>query len=213
MARRLPYLRVCTPDGLTCHSLDPELRSIDVGRNIGNPICLAFDESVSGRHARLVYGAGVWSVEDIGSTNGTLLNGKPLAGERRLRHGAEIVFGATVMTFHDASSHALSTANQARTGRRLFPTTTQRKVLVELARPWFDSKISVPVTPSNPVIAERLSYQSSTVRDAISGLYKMAGLARGAGNQREALVQLALDERVVTTLDYGHNTAPRSSLR
>lgn len=202
VTRGLAYLRVYSPHGMACHSLDPELRSIDVGRNAGNPICLAFDSSISGRHARLTHGAGVWSVEDIGSTNGTLLNGKPLAGERRLRHGAEIVFGATVMTFHHASPHAQSTLNQAPTARRLFPSQTQRKVLVELARPWFDSGVNVPITPSNPVVAERLSYQPSTVRDAISDLYNMAGLSRRAGNQREALVKLALDERVITSLDY-----------
>lgn len=202
-ARGLSYLRVCGPAGMMCYSLDPELRSIDVGRNAGNPICLEFDSSTSGRHARLSHGAGVWSVQDIGSTNGTLLNGKPLVGERRLRHGAEIIFGATVMTFHDPAPHGQSTANQASTTRRLFPNTTQRKVLVELARPWFAEGATVPVTPSNPVIAERLAYQPSTVRDAISDLYKMAGLSRGAGNQREALVRLALDERVVTSLDYG----------
>lgn len=202
-ARGLPYLRVRTPTGMLCHSLDPELRSIDLGRNAGNAICLEFDTSVSGRHARLIHGAGVWSVQDICSTNGTLLNGRPLLGERRLRNGAEIVFGATVVTFHDATPHTQSTANQAPTSRRLFPSTTQRKVLVELARPWFTPGNSTGVTPSNPVLAERLGYAPSTVRDAVSDLYKMAGLGRSSGNQREALVRLALDERVVTSLDYG----------
>lgn len=173
-----------------------------MGRNDGNSICLDFDESISGRHARLIHGAGVWSVEDIGSTNGTLLNGKPLVGERRLRHGAEIVFGATVMAFHETTPHPQSTVNQAPATRRLFPNTTQRKVLVELARPWFAAGTTLTVTPSNPVVAERLAYQPATVRDAISDLYKMARLSRSDGNQREALVRLAIDERVVTSLDY-----------
>jgi pSer/pThr/pTyr-binding forkhead associated (FHA) protein len=186
--------------------LDADRGSLDVGRNAGNAVSLPFDTSVSGRHARLIHGAGVWSVADIGSTNGTLLNGKPLVGERRLRHGAEIIVGETVITFQDPVAGADPTMQQAPAARRLFPTRTQRKVLVELARPWFEGDARHPEPPTNTEIAQRLSYQLSTVRDTISDLYKMAGLARGTTSQRAALVQLVLEERVVTALDYSGDT-------
>jgi hypothetical protein len=200
--RGWPYLRLRTPSGFTCVPLDASRGSLDVGRNAGNGLCLEFDRSVSGRHARLIHGAGVWSVADIGSTNGTLLNGKPLVGERRLRQGAEVVVGETVITFHDPREAMDVTAPRSATARRLFPNRTQQKVLIELARPWFEGDARRPTPPTNTEIATRLAYQVSTVRDAISDLYKMAGLARGATSQREALVEIALDERVATSLDY-----------
>ena len=43
----------------------------------------------------------------------------------------------------------------------------------------------------------KLGYQVATIRDAISDLYRQAGLARGASDQRAELVRLAIRERAV----------------
>jgi EAL domain-containing protein (putative c-di-GMP-specific phosphodiesterase class I) len=49
---------------------------------------LSLDSSaVSGRHAELRAAAGELEIVDLGSTNGTLLNGQPLSGTARLREG------------------------------------------------------------------------------------------------------------------------------
>ena len=67
---------------------------------------------------------------------------------------------------------------------RLEPTPTQRRVLIQLVRPWFVHGDTVRVAPSNKDIADRLDYAHSTVRDAISDLYAQAGLTgrRSPGN-------------------------------
>ena len=49
---------------------------------------LTLDSSaVSGRHAELRLAKGELEIEDLGSTNGTLLNGRPIAGTSPLREG------------------------------------------------------------------------------------------------------------------------------
>jgi predicted component of type VI protein secretion system len=59
------------------------------------------DHKASRRHAKLVVEAGVVEIEDLGSSNGTLLNGKPVT-RRVLRPGDEIQIGKTVLTYRDA---------------------------------------------------------------------------------------------------------------
>jgi pSer/pThr/pTyr-binding forkhead associated (FHA) protein len=55
------------------------------------------DETVSGRHARLVFRHNQWWVEDLKSTNGTFLNDEPVHMMTVLVSGDEIRIGQTVM--------------------------------------------------------------------------------------------------------------------
>jgi len=70
-----------------------------VGREDRNGIVLA-DPSVSGRHATLLRDGKAWAVRDLGSTNGTFVEGRRL-GEHtvRLRDGQSVAFGAVVCEF------------------------------------------------------------------------------------------------------------------
>ena len=66
-----------------------------VGRDAGSGIRLDRDEFVSARHARIEPRPdGVW-IEDLGSTNGTHVNGARLQGARTLRPGDVIRIGET----------------------------------------------------------------------------------------------------------------------
>ncbi len=65
----------------------------------------AFDTEakVSRRHARIIYNKGVYSVEDLGSTNGTYVNrGRRLipGTPHRLNDGDEIIVGKTFLRFY-----------------------------------------------------------------------------------------------------------------
>ena len=57
------------------------------GRAAESDVPLAADGTVSGRHARVFRRDGSPYLEDLGSTNGTYVNGQPLAAERLLRPG------------------------------------------------------------------------------------------------------------------------------
>ncbi|MDP9067739.1 MAG: DUF3662 and FHA domain-containing protein [Actinomycetota bacterium] len=68
-----------------------------IGRLSSSDVVLA-DSNVSRRHAELRRDAGRWSIVDLGSTNGTLVNGK-LAREHPLKHGDRIAFGTSELLF------------------------------------------------------------------------------------------------------------------
>ncbi len=73
--------------------LGPE--PLTIGRGPLNDLQLDGDEFASGRHARIESRRdGVW-VEDIGSTNGTFVNGVRLTGARRLVPGDVVRIGET----------------------------------------------------------------------------------------------------------------------
>jgi DNA-binding winged helix-turn-helix (wHTH) protein len=63
--------------------------------------------SVSRHHARIVVAAGAAVLEDLGSKNGTFLNGRRLQGPAPLRDGDEIKVGAAVVVVRAGA--ALST--------------------------------------------------------------------------------------------------------
>ena len=48
--------------------------NLTIGRHPDSDICIS-DGSVSRRHAQITYADGTWVIEDLGSRNGTLLNG------------------------------------------------------------------------------------------------------------------------------------------
>ncbi len=68
---------------------------ITLGRDITNDIVIN-DPEVSRHHLRMTRGAGGFTVEDLGSTNGTFINGQRLTGARPLRNGDMVGLGETV---------------------------------------------------------------------------------------------------------------------
>jgi predicted component of type VI protein secretion system len=75
------------------------------------------DNKASRRHARLIADAGVVEVEDMGSSNGTLLNGKTV-DRRMLRDGDRIEIGKTVIVYREGA--APSSGARATSGEDLF---------------------------------------------------------------------------------------------
>jgi hypothetical protein len=72
---------------------------VTVGRGTQNDIVLEGDDYASARHARIEPRRdGVW-VEDIGSTNGTYLNGTKLTRARKLTPGDVVRVGETELRY------------------------------------------------------------------------------------------------------------------
>jgi hypothetical protein len=74
------------------------------GRGPEADAVLEGDDFASGRHARVFRRDDAVYVEDLGSTNGTFVNGQRLAAERLLRPGDVLVVGGTEMTYRAAGA-------------------------------------------------------------------------------------------------------------
>lgn len=69
-----------------------------LGRHLENDIVVN-DSNVSRKHAEFVCAAGEVVVRDLGSTNGTKVNGVAITGEQLLQHGDIINLGTAQITF------------------------------------------------------------------------------------------------------------------
>jgi hypothetical protein len=93
---------VASPDG------DPEEgRSFDLdvittlGRDVNNAIVID-DRFASSDHAVLTYRGRSWYVEDVGSTNGTFVNGRPVSAVAPIGYGDELGIGQVRMRLERA---------------------------------------------------------------------------------------------------------------
>jgi hypothetical protein len=57
------------------------------------------DPSVSARHALISFSHGGWWIEDLGSRNGTVIDGETIASETKLQPGNVLQFGAMNLRF------------------------------------------------------------------------------------------------------------------
>ncbi len=73
--------------------------SVFIGRSANNDIVIASDEYASGRHARFEPRRDGVYVEDIGSTNGTFVNGTQVTRAHRLAPGDVVRAGETDLRF------------------------------------------------------------------------------------------------------------------
>lgn len=80
------------------HQEVPLEEEVTLGRDPENSLVVG-DRFTSGRHARLFRRDGGYWVEDLGSTNGTLLNGHRVSGARRLSAGDRITVGSCTFKF------------------------------------------------------------------------------------------------------------------
>ena len=77
-------------------------RAAPAGFRVGvGEVEIVIDEaSVSGRHARLaVVSEDEIYIEDLGSVNGTLVNGQPTSGHTRVTFTCKVEIGATTLEF------------------------------------------------------------------------------------------------------------------
>jgi hypothetical protein len=80
----------------TRHVLETE--RVTIGRQSGCTITIR-DTNVSREHAQLRRRPNGWTIRDLGSTNGTKLNGVRVESEQMLANGDVIMLGAMKVTF------------------------------------------------------------------------------------------------------------------
>jgi pSer/pThr/pTyr-binding forkhead associated (FHA) protein len=74
---------------------------LTIGRDASNGVAIN-DAEVSRKHSRLSFQGGKYVVEDLGSTNGTFVNGQRLSGPVVLKPGDVVSLGEQIVLMYDA---------------------------------------------------------------------------------------------------------------
>jgi hypothetical protein len=164
-----------------------ELRALDSGRmTVGtlesNDVVVDAD-GVSRVHAVFELFGDTWCVRDLGSRNGTFVNGGRIIGERALHSGDEVVLGRLRLLFH-GPARGKETAAIAQPPRL---TQRERDVLVALCRPLLTGDAFTEPASIRAIAAE-LVVSEAAVKQHLSRLYGKFDV--GAHGERRR-VQLA----------------------
>ena len=125
---------------------------LTIGRDSSNGVAID-DAEVSRRHARLTFQGGKFVIEDLGSTNGTFVNGQRLAGPAVLRPGDVVSLGEQIVLMYDAiSMDAGATLAAVRKSSR--PTPVAPQAAAPAPAPVYASPPAAPAQKSNatPII-------------------------------------------------------------
>jgi pSer/pThr/pTyr-binding forkhead associated (FHA) protein len=91
--------------GLKGQRLYVKVPIVNIGRADYNDLVIP-DDSVSSQHAKLTRREGVWILTDLGSTNGTLVDGEKVAGDVPIAPGAFVRFGDVQLVFEPTDDDA-----------------------------------------------------------------------------------------------------------
>jgi pSer/pThr/pTyr-binding forkhead associated (FHA) protein len=174
---------------------------VTIGKNPDLDIVIHDDNSVSRIHAVLeCIGGGRWLIRDVGSTNGTLVNGERILGERVLRDDDEVIIGRTRLRFCDRS--LANGSSTERTGAKPRLTPKEHDVLVELCRPVMSGRaFTQPATVRE--VADRLFVTEAAVKQHLGHLYDKFDIAEEDDGvpRRVRLANAALETGAVTMSD------------
>lgn len=95
-ARRTPGRLIVTDGPLSGTSVPLTRNVIVLGRDQACTLVLD-DEYASSRHARIFPSGENWVLEDLGSTNGTFLDGQQMAAPSQLAVGSQVRIGQTLI--------------------------------------------------------------------------------------------------------------------
>lgn len=173
---KLVAMDVLNLGGAGVRVIDPSAARIVIGRSRTCDVVLANDPAVSRRHALVERFDSFLRVRDLGSSNGTFLNGVKVGGPQRLKPGDAIAIGGTTIQYavvDDVGLDHLTTQAAAATEYGLSP--REVELLRLLARGLTDQEV-----------ADHLTISVSTVRSHLDRIRDKTGRRR-----RTQLVNLA----------------------
>src|SRR5215212_4726728 len=166
-----PVLMYLDPAGCQrCFSL-LDRGVVTLGRRPEADVCLPWDPGISRLHAELIHRAGEWLIADDGlSQNGTLVNGMPVEGRRRLRDGDYITVGHTTLTFFDPrDAHTDVTLSEGSLQPIQTYSQQQQRVLRALCQPLLGEGEGVTPAPDEE-IADALGLAPEVVARELEAL-------------------------------------------
>jgi DNA-binding NarL/FixJ family response regulator len=200
------YLEAWRP-GLDLVPLESE--RVTLGKDASNDVVLDADPTVSRLHAVLERFASGWVLRDLGSRNGTFVNGERVFGERVLRAGDEMRFGQTRVVYRaDATAPDATATETAQPPPAL--TQCERDVLLSLCAPLlWGSLFTEPASVRD--VASELVVTEAAVRQHLLRLYEKFGVPDGGERRRVQLANEAITRGAVTVAVLrGTAPAPKS---
>lgn len=195
------WLEVWSGAGSELVALEGE--RLTVGRSASSDIAVQGDTAVSRLHAAFErYGSG-WCVRDLGSANGTFVNGKRLTGEVHVDAGDEIRVGSTRMVFRARDTEPAAPTDKADGP----PTLTKREheVLVALCRPMLSGQ-AFPQPATVRDLAALFVVSEAAIKFHLGSLYNKFDLVDEGEARRVRLANEAVRRRAVTLSDLQDDT-------
>ena len=192
------HLEVWKPSGRESVLLEKD--RLTVGRAESNDVVLAADGTTSRLHMALERFASGWCARDLGSRNGTFVNGERIWSERVLRPGDEIRVGQTRLVYWSAAGSTgpvtLAEANP------VVPDLTrrEREVLLALCQPVLLGEL-FKEPASIRELARELVVTEAAIKQHLSHLFDKFGIHEPGQHRRVRLANEAIQRGAVKLSD------------
>jgi hypothetical protein len=179
------YLEVSKPSGRELIALAGQ--RVTLGKLSTSEVSLNQDPTVSRVHAILENFGLAWSIRDLGSRNGTYVNGERITAERILRSGDELRLGNSRLIFWHATQtdkSKIDDITESAASTRIPPRLTPREhdVLVALCRPLVsDDPFAQPASIQQ--MARELFVTEAAIKQHLQNLYEKFGVPNGGGRR------------------------------
>ena len=189
------HLEIWKPSGRQLFELSGQ--RVTIGNASTNLVSLNHDATVSRLHAVLENLGFAWSIRDVGSRNGTYLNGEKISAERVLRSGDELRMGSSRLIFLEVKQtdhDETETVEPAQRPPRLTP--RELEVLVVLCRPLVSGD-PFPELASVRQMAIELFVTEAAIKQHLQNLYDKFAVP-AEGERRVRLANEAIRRGAVT---------------
>jgi hypothetical protein len=191
------HLELRSEGGMRLVALDDD--RVTLGRDAENHVPLPADAKASRVHASIErYGNG-WCAHDLGSRNGTFVNGQRVWRERVLRDGDEIRVGTTVLTYRADRPGTAPDVTEGGSGTvRLTP--REYEVLAALCQPLLEGELFTEPSSTHE-IAQLLVISDAAVKQHLLRLYDKLRITDGTERRRARLANEAFRRGVLSLAD------------
>jgi pSer/pThr/pTyr-binding forkhead associated (FHA) protein len=189
------HLEIWKPSGRDLFELSGQ--RVTIGNASTNLVSLNHDATVSRVHAVLENLGFAWSIRDVGSRNGTYLNGEKISAERVLRSGDELRMGSSRLVFWEVKQtdhDETETVEPSQRPPRLTP--RELEVLVVLCRPLVSGN-PFPELASVRQMATELFVTEAAIKQHLQNLYDKFAVP-AEGERRVRLANEAMRRGAVT---------------
>jgi hypothetical protein len=171
---------------------------VTIGREVSEGVALPEDDNVSRLHAVLQRYSTGWAIRDLGSTNGTYVNGQKIVAERALRAADEIRIGRSRLVVRASRSGPSRRTVTERPPPSL--TRRERDILVALCWPLLHGDAFAPPATVRDM-AESLHVSVGAVKTHLSNLYDKFELYETGRDRRGELAREAINRHAVDVGD------------